>query len=184
MGRGVAVPHAMRKTRQSEVRLPRIMVVCTGNICRSPMGQVVFARALARAGVPAIVESAGTSDEEAGHPIDLRARDALEERDYEVPEHGARLVTAGDLAERDLVLAMTHGHFRSLERLAARSGAAIEIRMVREFDPAFAGQVPSPRLDIDDPWWGTRPDFIQALDEIEAAAAGIVAWARAWRLRG
>jgi protein-tyrosine phosphatase len=142
------------------------------------MAQVVLADRLASAGIPAAVDSTGVSDEEWSNPIDPRARRVLEEAGYSVPEHRARRIGPEDLAQRDLVLAMTHNHLRYLERLA-HGGVEPpgELRMLREFDPAATGP-PSSRLDIDDPWYGEMEDFRGALAQIEAAAPGVVEWAR------
>jgi protein-tyrosine phosphatase len=153
------------------------MTVCTGNICRSPMAQIALAEHLAQAGVDAIVDSTGTSDEEWAAPIDARARRVLTRAGYRIPAHRARQVTAEDLAERDLILPMTRGHRRYLERLAERSSLRPAIRLLREFDPA--APAPShPDIDIDDPWYGGTEDFVRTLAQIEAAAPGVVAWAR------
>jgi protein-tyrosine phosphatase len=172
----------------------RIMTVCTGNICRSPMAQVVLADRLAAAGLSAEVDSTGVSDEEWANPIDSRAKLVLEEAGYSVPRHRARRIARGDLAARDLILAMTHQHLRHIQRMARQWGEPSDhLHMLREFDPPPRGRPadnapspyptaasrPSPRLDIDDPWYGGMSDFASALAQIEAAAPGVVAWVRA-----
>jgi protein-tyrosine phosphatase len=164
----------------------RVMTVCTGNICRSPMAEVVLRDRFEAAGLGGrvVVDSSGVSDEERGHPIDPRARAALEERGYDVDDlHRARRVGRGDVEQRDLVLAMTAQHARALRRLVeGGSGAgghdlAERVRMYRSFDPD-APQVapgdPESALDIADPWYGGPRDFEVSLDEIEAAADAIV----------
>lgn len=97
----------------------RVMTVCTGNICRSPMAEVVLRARFAEAGLAdrVVVDSTGISDEERGNPIDRRARTALAARGYEVPGHAARQTSVADLREHDLVLAMTSSHARALRRL-------------------------------------------------------------------
>jgi protein-tyrosine phosphatase len=159
------------------------MTVCTGNICRSPMAQIVLAERLAQAGVDAIVDSTGVSDEEAGNAIDPRAQRVLRDAGYAIPRHRARQAQPGDLAARDLVLAMTYHHWRVLGHLANRVAAAPELRMLREFDPAATG-TPSAALDIQDPWYGGPDDFRRSLRQIEAAAPGVVAWAAHARTAG
>lgn len=141
-----------------------VMVVCTGNICRSPMAEIVLRRRLAAAGLAdrVVVDSSGTSDEEHGNPVDRRARSVLEAHGYPTGEgHRARQVQAGD--QRDLVLAMTNAHARALRRLG------IEPLLFRSFDPDAVGD-----LDVADPWYGGRQDFEDCLAQIEAAADGIV----------
>ena len=154
----------------------RVMTVCTGNICRSPMAQVVLAERLRRAGLAGVaVDSAGISDEERGHPIDARAARVLAAHGYPVPAHRAKRITAADLAERDLVLAMTSSHARAVRSLARGDAALAErVRMYRGFDPSAATEGPEHLLDMDDPWYGDEAGFEVTLTEIEAAADAVV----------
>lgn len=157
----------------------RVMTVCTGNICRSPMAEVVLRDRFEAAGIggDVVVDSTGISDEEHGNPIDRRARAALAARGYDVPRRTARQVRSADLPARDLVLAMTSAHARALRTLAGDDDVGRRVVMYRRFDPAAphvpdAG--PAHLLDVDDPWYGGPEHFESCLDEIEAAADGIV----------
>jgi len=156
----------------------RVMMVCTGNICRSPMAEVVLRERLEQAGLDGRVQvdSTGVSDEERGNPIDPRARAALAAHGYPVPAHRARRVTSGELAERDLVLAMTAGHVRALRRIG---GDVADIRMLRSFDPQAPAGGADHLLDVDDPWYGPQNAFERTLAEIEAAVDGVVDHIRA-----
>lgn len=158
----------------------RVMTVCTGNICRSPMAEVVLRDRFEAAGLGdrVHVDSTGISSEEHGRPIDPRAQRTLAAHGYEVPSHRARRVTAGELGERDLVLAMTADHARALRRLAGRHDDG-RVRMFRSFDPAAPGDGPEHLLDVDDPWYGDQEGFEVTLAEVEAAANGIVDHVRA-----
>ncbi|WP_062313383.1 low molecular weight protein-tyrosine-phosphatase [Demequina rhizosphaerae] len=156
----------------------RIMTVCTGNICRSPMAEVVLKARLADAGLGDVVEvwSTGVSSEEHGNPIDRRAAAVLRDAGYIVPRRAARRVTAADLGSADLVLAMTAGHARRLRDLTDRP----VVRMYREFDPeapAVDG-LDEHVLDIDDPWYGGMEDFRTTLAQVEAGAEGVIVAAR------
>ncbi|WP_062304058.1 low molecular weight protein-tyrosine-phosphatase [Demequina subtropica] len=157
----------------------RIMTVCTGNICRSPMAEVVLKARLAEAGLGDAVEvtSTGVSDEERGRPIDRRAAAVLREAGFTVPRRAARKVTAADLGSVDLALAMTEGHARRLRVLTDRP----VVRLYREFDPDAPALVEGreQELDIDDPWYGGMEDFRTTLAQVEAGAEGIVAAVRA-----
>ncbi|MDO5025256.1 MAG: low molecular weight protein-tyrosine-phosphatase [Trueperella sp.] len=182
-----------------------ILVVCTGNICRSPMGEIVLRAQLAAAGVAAEVSSAGVSAEESGNYIDRRAAQELRRNGYQVPEvHHAHQVTASELRAADLVLAMTVGHARSLRATMARLGIDTEkLHLWREFDGTtavapqgafgpggpLANAQPKKRsrfadfytsdgsLDVPDPWYSTdQSGFTATLDTVEAGARGIVNW--------
>lgn len=155
----------------------RVMTVCTGNICRSPMAEVVLRDRFERAGLGDVVEvdSTGISDEEHGNPIDRRAQRVLAANGYEVPHRRARQITAVDLANHDLVLPMTAAHARALRRLAHDDPAAADrIRMYRSFDPEAPTDGPEHLLDVDDPWYGDDAGFDVTMAEVEAAADGIV----------
>ncbi|UCN16614.1 low molecular weight phosphotyrosine protein phosphatase [Cellulomonas iranensis] len=160
------------------------MTVCTGNICRSPMAEVVLRQRFADAGLGDVVEvdSTGVSDEEHGNPVDPRARAVLRRHGYPTGDgHRARQVRASELAERDLVLPMTAAHARALRRLVDGDPALTDrIRMLRTFDPAAPAEPGQPEhvLDVDDPWYGPDSGFETTLAEIEAAADGIVAHVR------
>jgi protein-tyrosine phosphatase len=155
------------------------MTVCTGNICRSPMAEVVLRDRFESAGLGGlvVVDSTGTSDEERGNPIDRRARQVLDAHGYPVPAHRARRVTAAELAGRDLVLTMTAQHARALRRLL--DGDAAHVRLLRSFDPAAPVGGPEHLLDVDDPWYGDLRAFETTLAEVEAAADAVVEHVRA-----
>ena len=162
-------------------RPARILMVCTGNICRSTMAHAILEQAAARAGVDVVVDSAGVSDEEAGNPIDRRAARVLRDAGYAVPDHRARQIRAGELGEWDLILAMTSRHLNVLERLADRAGIEHEgapasaadlgqgpcVCLYRDLDPEGSGDVP-------DPWYGGHQDFLDTLEVIERVTPRIL----------
>ena len=173
----------------------RVVMVCTGNICRSAMAEVVLRDRLAAAGIPdsgpggVTVTSAGVSDEERGNPIDSRARRVLTEAGYGVgaddvsratgiaiASHTAHRVTDAEITEADLLLAMTDSHWNVLQRRAGGLGAEPDrIRMYRELDPASTQQVEAVAaggssrsvLNVPDPWYGTMADFLDTLEVVE-----------------
>ncbi|MCU1431355.1 MAG: protein tyrosine phosphatase [Actinotalea sp.] len=155
----------------------RVMTVCTGNICRSPMAEVVLRDRFEHAGLGDVVavDSTGISDEEHGRPLDRRAQRVLATHGYAVPLHRARQVTPVDLTTHDLVLAMTSAHARALRNLAHGDvGLERRVRMYRSFDPAAPTGGPEHLLDVDDPWYGEEEGFEVTLEEVEAAADAIV----------
>ena len=165
----------------------RVMTVCTGNICRSPMAEVLLREAFEAAGLgdAVVVDSTGISSEEEGNPVDRRARQVLAEHGYPAGDgHRARRVSTDELAGCDLVLPMTAQHTGVLRRLVANAGLdgepgtpGPEIHMFRTFDPEAPVLRPDDReelLDVEDPWYGGMGDFQVCLRELEAAVPGIV----------
>ena len=173
-----------RRWQTVPVTAYRVMTVCTGNICRSPMAEVVLRRRFEDAGLGDRVEvtSTGISDEEHGNPIDHRAQAVLREHGYPVPRRAARQVVPTDLTANDLVLAMTSLHAQALRRLAKTPDVGQRVLMYRSFDPdapAPVGRASEPVLDIADPWYGGPEDFQVCLEQVEAAADAIVDHVRA-----
>ena len=156
----------------------RIIAVCTGNICRSPMAELMLAEAIAAAGLAgAVVDSAGTTAYEVGRPIDPRAARKLTAHSIPSDRHVAREWRAEWFQARDLILALDVDHFGWLQQAAPDGESLSKIRMLRSFDPAVADRDP---LDqgIEDPWYGGRADFDVTWNLIHAALPGIVAHVR------
>ncbi|WP_202867973.1 low molecular weight protein-tyrosine-phosphatase [Kribbella sindirgiensis] len=125
-----------------------VEIVCTGNICRSPMGEVVLRAKLAEAGLAGVeVTSSGTGGWHVGDRMDPRAAAALRRRGYDGSAHRARRFQR--TWDRDLVLAMDSGH------LAELSGTEAQL---------FA------RDDVPDPYYGEDDGFDEVLAQIEKAA--------------
>lgn len=89
-----------------------ILLVCTGNLCRSPMAEGLLRRHLDDAGIPAEVASAGLTGE--GQPADPRAAEALAARGIDLSAHRNRRLGPEHTAAADLVVAMTREHLREV----------------------------------------------------------------------
>ncbi|WP_058234419.1 low molecular weight protein-tyrosine-phosphatase [Devriesea agamarum] len=162
----------------------RIVTVCTGNICRSPMAEYLLRRAFDEAGLADQVEidSAATSHWEVGNPIDRRAAAVMDELGIDTLAHRAREVSADMLRERDLILAMDHDHLDGLRALTDSLGpqadsVAGRIHLMRSFDPE-APSGPGADLGIRDPWYGGSEDFERTLTVLRPAVAGVVDYVR------
>ncbi len=162
----------------------RVLFVCTGNICRSPMGEMVL-RTLAEdrseeAGDDGQtlaerlqVSSAGTSGWHVGEPMDPRAKAALEARGYRDRGHVARAFDTSWFGSTDLIVCMDRGHRQTLAGLArAASGDdrhEERLVMLRAFDSRAGGAV-----DVPDPYYGDEAEFEECLDLVEAACEGLL----------
>jgi protein-tyrosine phosphatase len=157
----------------------RICFVCTGNICRSPMAEIVMRRLVEGAGPTdrVHVDSAGTGDWHTGERADRRALSVLASAGYDGLGHRARQFDPRWFGERDLVIALDRGHLRTLTSWAADDTQRRRIHLLRSFDPAL-GENP-PELDVADPYYDGIPAFTAVLEQVEAACAGLLARVRA-----
>jgi protein-tyrosine phosphatase len=148
----------------------RICLVCLGNICRSPMAEVILRDELDRAGLSDRVEvdSAGTGDWHLGEPMDRGARAELSRRGYDGAGHRARQFEPSWFRRYDLVAAMDGGNLDRLRRSAPDQQATDRIALLRSFDPG-AG----PDLEVPDPYNGGPEEYALVFDLVRPAAQGL-----------
>ena len=146
----------------------RVCLVCLGNICRSPMAEVVLRAQLAKAGLGenVVVDSGGTGDWHIGQRMNPPAGLQLEQRGYDGAAHRARQFDRSWLAERDLVLAMDATNLAALRRLS-RKDSEQRIRL-------FGDVAGLPGADVPDPYGGGPEEFARVLDMLETGAARLV----------
>jgi protein-tyrosine phosphatase len=148
-----------------------ILLVCLGNICRSPLAEGVLRHLAAERGLGdrLRIDSAGTGGWHVGEPPDRRAR-AVAERHGIRLTGSARRVGTDDFSEFRLVLAMDRSNLRDLEALRDRSGGNGELRLLREFDPEADGD----DLDVPDPYYGGPEGFERVFRMILRSAEGVL----------
>jgi protein-tyrosine phosphatase len=152
----------------------RVCLVCLGNICRSPIAEVVLKEELARAGLAGTVEvdSAGTGDWHVGERMYGPARAELERHGYDGSRHRARQIQEEWLAGYDLVLAMDQANLADLREMAPDSGTAARVRLLRSFDPALTAADPYDGA-VPDPYGGPTEGYTLAFGLVLAAAKGL-----------
>jgi protein-tyrosine phosphatase len=156
--------------RAASVSLPlHVTFICSGNICRSPMAEKMFAHQINERGLSDAVRvsSAGTGGWHAGDPADQRASHVLRGHGYP-SAHRATQIDNQHLSA-DLIVALGRNHVRMLREMGAPPN---KIRMLRSFDPQSAAHA----LDVEDPYYGTHDDFEDVFAVIEAALPGLHDW--------
>jgi protein-tyrosine phosphatase len=143
-----------------------VCVVCSGNICRSPIGEQVLRSAIAEAGLAdqVRVSSAGTGDWHIGQGANQRAVKVLRASGYGT-DHRARQITPRELAGVDLALAADRGHLRDLRRMTQDHA---KVALLRSFDPGADDD------EVPDPYYGPDSGFDEVLAMTEAAAPGVI----------
>jgi len=148
----------------------RVALVCLGNICRSPVADVVLTARVAAAGLDDRVSviSAGTGDWHVGEPMDRRSAATLTDAGYDASSHRAQQVRASWLAECDLVLAMDATNLADLRALAGATTDPARVRLFRDFDPD------EPGADVPDPYFGGPDGFTAVLATVERTCEALV----------
>lgn len=142
----------------------RILFVCYGNICRSPMAEFVLRDMAEKAQFPLQVASAGTSAEELGNPVYPPVQKLLAAQGIDAHAKRARRLTRADYKAYDLLIAMDEDNLRSMRRLMGDDPAG-KLRLLL----AYAGR---PGESVADPWY-TR-DFDATWRDVQAGCKGLL----------
>ncbi len=151
----------------------KILIVCMGNICRSPTAEAVFREKVREAGLEkhVKVDSAGTHGFHAGEAPDARASRAAKKRGYEMSNLVARQVTKEDFVHYDLILAMDWDNHALLQQIAPRQFHH-KIKLLMSFATEHESAV------VPDPYYGGADGFEVVLDYVEDACINLVDFVR------
>jgi protein-tyrosine phosphatase len=146
-----------------------VTFICSGNICRSPMAEKMFAHQISERGLSDAVRvtSAGTGAWHAGEPADRRASRVLRLHGYPHTHRAAQV--DDDHMTADLVIALGRNHVRMLREMGVPDD---RIRMLRSFDPRSGANA----LDVEGPYYGDHDEFEDVFSVIEAALPGLHDW--------
>ncbi len=149
--------------------MTKILFVCTGNICRSPMAEAVARHFISTGGLDGLIEvdSAGTHGYHVGEAPDPRTRKAAQLRGYDLSALRARKLDPFDFQRFDLLLAMDRGHLETMRRLCPevyrpRLGLFMEYARNSEYD------------EVPDPYYGGPRGFDVVLDMCEDGVKGLL----------
>ena len=142
-----------------------VLVVCTGNICRSPTGEGVLRHMAGKRGLGdrVRVASAGTHDYHVGDCPDPRTLEHAKRRGYDLSAQRAQQLSRAHFEEFDYILAMDRGHLRIIRAMAPKDARA-RVGMFLEASARWRGE------DVPDPYYGGVEGFERVLDMVEEAA--------------
>lgn len=158
--------------RVSEIEsnaMKKLLLVCMGNICRSPMAQAVAQKMAFDAGLSKQLkfDSAGTHMQRVGERPDPRAAQTLSRRGYEIGRIRSRKMTVQDFAHFDLILAMDANNLEDLRQRCSPESQG-KLRLFLEFAEGLGP------TEIPDPYYGNAEGFERVLDLCEAGAKGLI----------
>lgn len=136
-----------------------VLMICTGNICRSPMAEGVLRHLVEQAGLSEQIkiDSAGMINWHQGDAPDLRAQTASLQRGIDISRQRARHIKSDDFDQFDYLIAMDKGHLQELDRLRHNSG---KVYLLAEFAANNAA------TEVIDPYYGNAIEFEQCLELI------------------
>ncbi|WP_350557696.1 low molecular weight protein-tyrosine-phosphatase [Psychrobacter sp. CAL346-MNA-CIBAN-0220] len=159
-----------------------VLLVCLGNICRSPTAEEIFRQQVAIAGLSMKVDSAGTGDWHIGHAPDVRAQRHAKSHGYNISKLVARQVNTDDFRNFDLILAMDAQNLADLQLIKDSitdstdnpdsTKKLAKLALFSEEDPTYGGD------DVPDPYQGDGNAFEEVIERIESSAQ---AWIESWK---
>lgn len=153
-----------------------VLLVCLGNICRSPTAEEIFRQQAAIAGLAMKVDSAGTGDWHIGHAPDERSQRHAKEHGYNLSKLVARQVGPEDFHNFDLILAMDAQNLADLQvikdSITDTDATLAKLALFSEEDPTYGGD------DVPDPYKGDSDAFEEVIVRIESSAQ---AWIESWK---
>ncbi|HEX2794236.1 MAG TPA: low molecular weight protein-tyrosine-phosphatase [Croceicoccus sp.] len=147
--------------------LPRVLFVCLGNICRSPLAEAAFRAEAAAAGLDAQADSAGTAGYHVGSPPDRRAIAEAARHGIDIAHYRGRQVTAGDFRAFTHVFALDADNLASLRRVRPADGTAA-LSLLMDVVPGRQGR------PVADPYYGDAADFAKTWAEVHEASRALV----------
>lgn len=146
----------------------KILMVCLGNICRSPLAEGILAQKAAETGLPWEVESAGTNGYHVGEAPHHLSQKVAKLNGIDISHQRARRFSAKDFQDYDLIYAMAGDVIADMKRIAGKNYDPRKVKLLLEETN------PGESLDVPDPWYGEEPGYHDVYALIETACDAII----------
>ena len=146
----------------------KILMVCLGNICRSPLAEGILQHKVNEAGLSWKVESAGTNSYHIGEPPHHLSQKVAQLNGINICDQRARRFKPSDLEEYDLLYAMSKDVIDDMKTMAGNNWQQEKVKLL--MDELHPGQ----QRDVPDPWYGPEPGYHEVYKMIEAACEKIL----------
>lgn len=148
----------------------RILMVCLGNICRSPMAETIIKKRIADAGLASdyAVDSAGTIGAHQGQPADARMRSHAEARGYRITSLSRKVDPRTDFDHFDWIVAMDNSNVHNLKNLTTNPAHRAKIVKMTDFCSRMN------HTEVPDPYYGGHEGFELVIDILEDACSGLL----------
>jgi len=145
----------------------KILMVCLGNICRSPLAEGILKARLEELNITVEIDSAGTGGWHIGSTPDVRSVNAAAKRKVDISMQKARKIQNADLDYYDFIFVMDKSNYADVKSLATSKEQEDKIHLILEFGNKGKG------LEVPDPYYGTEKDFDDVFDLLDAACRDI-----------
>jgi protein-tyrosine phosphatase len=146
----------------------KILLVCLGNICRSPMAEGLLRNMATSRGLALTTDSAGMIGTHAGEAPDPRAQAAMRKHGHDISDLRARPFEPYDFERFDLLLAMDASNLRDMLKLAPTPELAEKAHSVMDYATKHAER------EVPDPYWGNAKDYEHVYELLNDALEGVI----------
>ncbi|MCW5897982.1 MAG: low molecular weight phosphotyrosine protein phosphatase [Flavobacteriales bacterium] len=146
----------------------KILTVCLGNICRSPMAEGVLRHRARERGITIVTDSAGTGDYHVGEAPDKRAIAAMRRQGIDISDLRARQFSVEDYQRFDLIVTMDASNTRNVLRLAPDQTLARKVKPILDYAPHL------PHREVPDPYYGGEEGFDEVYDMLVEACDAVL----------
>jgi protein-tyrosine phosphatase len=147
----------------------KILMVCLGNICRSPLAEGVLKHKISKAGLNWQVDSAGTSHYNTGTPPHKLSQKVAKLNGFDICEHCCRQFVQEDMIRFDKIYVMDKENYRDVKRISRELWDPNKVEML------LNEVYPNENREVPDPWYGDEEDYHKVYKMIDEACDRIVA---------